>query len=283
MREKPYYSVRTGKNIGGAKLDLDKFRRLFASIYKQLESDGYFQEFFGYQCVDQGFVPGRLGSDIEGEIILQLGKSGLWPIPEMVEDYTEDDLFDVIEFLHEHVSKGVKGWNHTYGDCGMHWSKFDREAGRAEYREKVNRILQKYDGGYELSEDGEILSLPQSGLKPLLEEPLPSIDPININARVEAAVRKYRLHSASEDDKRGAIRDLADVLEFLRPELRGVLSSGDEDDLFNIVNNFGIRHHKKGQKIEYDKAIWYDWLFNYYLAAIHGVVRLLAKGKSKPN
>jgi hypothetical protein len=59
-----------------------------------------------------------------------------------------------------------------------------------------------------------VLALPDSGLTPLLEAALPTSDPENVTARVEAAVIKYRRHRASLSDRRDAIRDLADVLEY---------------------------------------------------------------------
>jgi hypothetical protein len=82
-------------------------------------------------------------------------------------------------------------------------------------------------------------------------------------------------------DRRDAIRDLADVLEFLRPQVKQVLTSKDERDLFNIANNFGIRHHNEKQKTEYNKPIWYSWMFYYYLATIHASLRLIEEHKKE--
>lgn len=114
-----------------------------------------------------------------------------------------------------------------------------------------------------------------------MEAPVPKIDPGNIEARIDAARVKFRRHRSSLDDRRDAIRDLADVLEFLRPKLKNVLTSKDESDLFNLANNFGIRHHNEAQKVQYDKPIWYSWLFYYYLATIHAVVRLIDKASQQ--
>ena len=55
------------------------------------------------------------------------------------------------------------------------------------------------------------------------------------------------------------------------------LNKKDENDIFNIANNFGIRHHNKDQQTEYDKAIWYSWIFYYYLATVHAVLRMTNK------
>jgi len=96
---------------------------------------------------------------------------------------------------------------------------------------------------------------------------------------VNAAILKFRRYRSSLEDRKDSIRDLADVLEFLRSQLKSVITKNDENDLFNIANNFGIRHHNDLQKIDYDKAIWYSWMFYYYLATIHASVRLIKKNE----
>ena len=275
MRTKPYYSVRTGKNPLAAKFDLATLRDLFRTLFVKFEDDGYFQEALGYECVDAGFVPGVLGHDLAGILLLELRKKDLTPISSKIESYSEEDLFDIIEFLYEHASKPKEGSYHSYSSCGWHYRTFDKETGRVEYREKMNKVLALYGPGYELSADGEILALADDGLDSLFEAPLPKVDPENISARVETARTKFRRYRSSIDDRRDAIRDLADVLEFLRPRLKKVLTTKDESDLFNIANNFGIRHHNDAQKVHYDKAIWYSWMFYYYLATIHAAVGLI--------
>jgi hypothetical protein len=66
-------------------------------------------------------------------------------------------------------------------------------------------------------------------------------------------------------------------LEYLRPKVKEVLTDKDEDDLFNIANNFGIRHHRRGQKTQYDQLIWLNWMFYFCLATIHAVLGLIKK------
>jgi hypothetical protein len=82
-------------------------------------------------------------------------------------------------------------------------------------------------------------------------------------------------------DRKDAIRDLADVLEYLRPRTTKVLTRKDESDLFQIANSFGIRHHNNSQKTAYSKPIWYSWMFYYYLATIHATVRLIKEAENK--
>jgi len=281
MGRRKYYSIRTGKNPNASKYGLEVLRRLFHNLYLYFEERGYFQEAFGYFCVDAGEVPGSLGYDIEAQMFLLIRKPGLWPIRERVFQYQEEDLFDVIEFLYDHVSKPVDGFFHSFNNCGWHYDTFDKAAGQAEFREAINDILQDYKSGYELSPSGEILELAEPGLESLFEANLPTYDPQNVEQRVRSAILKFRRYRSSLEERRDAIRDLADVLEFLRPQVKKVLSSKDESDLFNLANNFGIRHHNLRQKTDYDKAIWYSWMFYYYLATIHACLRLIKKAESE--
>jgi hypothetical protein len=171
----------------------------------------------------------------------------------------------------------VDGYYHDYGACGWHYHTFNAEIGRQELRTQINELLQDYKDGYELSANGEILALSEKGLENLLGANLPAHDPQNVEDRVNNAILKFRRYRSSFEDRKDAIRDLADVLEFLRPKLRLVITKSDEGDLFNIANNFGIRHHNDSQKSDYDKAIWHSWMFYYYLSTIHAVLRLIEK------
>ena len=54
---------------------------------------------------------------------------------------------------------------------------------------------------------------------------------------------------------------------------KGMAFTDHERDLFNLANNFGIRHHNDHQKTSYDANIWLSWMFYFYLATIHVVLR----------
>ncbi len=98
---------------------------------------------------------------------------------------------------------------------------------------------------------------------------------------MNSALLSYRRHGSTVDDRRQAVRDLADVLEYLRPKVKSLLTSKDEDDIFNIANNFGIRHHNDKQKTNYETALWLSWMFYFYLATIHVVLRKINHDESK--
>jgi hypothetical protein len=276
-RAKPYYSIRTGKNPLAGGFDLDIMRELFSEQFVHFEDEGYFQEDLGFECVDAGFVPGKVGNSLESALLIELRKRNLTPIRRKIETYSEDDLFDMIEFLFEHCSKPIQRHWHNWYECGWHCDTFEKEPGQAEFRERINKLLALYDRGYELSVDGEILALPEDGFAPLLEAGLPQSDPQNVTARVAAAQTKFRRYRSSMDERRDAVRDLADVLEYLRPQVKAVLQKKDESALFEIANNFSIRHHNAQQQGDYDKAIWYSWMFYFYLATIHAAVRLIER------
>ncbi len=266
-----FYSLRTGKNQNLEGLSLDDLKTVFTRLFQNLRDEGYFDEYLGSYCVDIGDVPGKV-ADIELEILLKIRKKHLWPITDQIEKYSEDDIFDMIEFLYLNVSKPVDGTMHSYGDCGMHWETFNKEEGQKYFRNKINEFLALYRSPFEVSDKGEILQKPEQGFEKIFEADIPSSN-TDITSRINASVLKYRRHGSTLDDRRQAVRDLADVLEYLRPKVKDLMTHQDEKDLFNLANNFGIRHHNEKQKTNYDTAIWLSWMFYYYLATIHVVLR----------
>ncbi len=266
-----FYSLRKGTNPNLKGLPLRETLGLFVRLYNQLYEDGYFHEAFGFVCVDAGEIQGKV-RDPELEMLLTIRKTGLWPIHEKASFYSEDDFFDVLEFLHLYVSKPIDGSMHSFNQCGMHWETFNKVLGQAEFRSRVNAVLAHYEQRYELSTNGEVLHKPEAGFEPIFDADLPSTDQ-NILSRVAAAALRYRRHGSTIDDRRQAVRDLADVLEYLRPQVKTFLTSADEKDLFNIANNFGVRHHNDKQRTAYDTSIWLSWMFYFYLSTIHVVLR----------
>lgn len=274
-----YYSQRKGTNPNLKGLPLSEVLDLFVRVFNQMREDGYFDEAFGYVCVDAGEVEGKV-RDPELEMLLAIRKKGLWPVSGKAPFYQEDDFFDVIEFLYEYVSKPIEGTMHSYGGCGMHWETFNRVLGRKEFRDKVNGVLAHYKHRYEMSQDGEVLHKPEAGFEPIFDADLPTSDK-NVLSRVTAATLQYRRHGSTLDDRRQAVRDLADVLEYLRPKVKALLTSADEKDLFNIANNFGVRHHNEKQRTAYDTSIWLSWMFYFYLSTIHVVLRKIEHDGAK--
>lgn len=273
-----YYSARKGG--AGARIEFSALKTLFLSAFKHLESNGYFAEAFGFFCVDSGDVEGSIGSSPEYYVNYTLGKPNIWPIAEKIESYSEADLFDVIEFLFDHVSKPQQKDYHDWNGCGYHYSDFSSLLGREEFRGRVNLLLQRYGAGFELSERGEVMDCAPLGVSHLLAAKLPTND-ATVSGKVQAAIDRFRRYGSSMDERQDAVRSLVDVLEWLRPQIKETLLRADEQELFNLANNFGIRHLRQNQKLDYDKSVWLSWMFYHYLATINACLHLMQRQNIK--
>jgi len=264
-------------------LSPEQARRLFASALEQAWQRDDFQEYFGYECVDAGFVPGTLGVAVAERLLLDLGHDNVWPAWEHTESWDDDVFFDMIEYLYDHVSSGVKetGQHHDYCGCGWHFSHFTQEPAQSIYRADVNRIISKVTPGYELSPDGRVVRSVPDDLAPLLES-APKLLDDDQRQHVAAAVTKYRGRASTPTDRRDAVRDLADVLENMRSSVKAHMPSKDEAALFEIANKFWIRHSKPDERRDYDHEAWWSWLFYVYLSSIALVSHLAARDDVTP-
>ena len=145
----------------------------------------------------------------------------------------------------------------------------------------MREVLRRYCDGFELSETGDVLSLVPEGLESLFDADINHPDKNNVGKRVLAAKLLFRMRdkeAGSFQNRKNAVRELADVLEFLiKKSQEKILHKEDERDLFEIANRFGIRHHNIDQKTDYDKDVFLSWIFYYYLASIHACVHLLKR------
>lgn len=300
MLDKPqprqYFSERHGRGPKGQPLPFDRLRELVVSVLDHFSERDYFQEVFGYDCVDAGSVDGTLGPDPAAYFMRTIMREDVWPwwgpeplpadlrmpagldyspAPNNWERWDADTMFDVIEVLHDLVSKPVDGHHHSYNDCGWHYTTFDRTAGQAEFRDELNEVLRLGEPAYEMDDLGQVIESAPEEFHALLGAPVPpGTEHDRIKARIDAAVTRFRMRGASADDRRHAVRDLADVLEALRPDIKQHMLRADEAALFNIANNFAIRHNNRQQRGDYDRVTWLRWTFYVYLATIHAVLRV---------
>ena len=79
MKQRDYYSKRTGKITVTTEITLDVLKKLFLNSYEKMLEEGYFQKYFGYCCTD-GDVKGELGNNIDAMIFRFLKKDSLWPL-----------------------------------------------------------------------------------------------------------------------------------------------------------------------------------------------------------
>ena len=123
------------------------------------------------------------------------------------------------------------------------------------------------------------MALGTHGLQEILDADIVPYDEANVDSKVRNAILKWRNRHLALSERREAIRELADVFEWLKKTKRLdiALNKKDEAAIFDIANNFAIRHHNPQQKRNYDEIIWYSWIFHFYLATYHAVVRILLK------
>lgn len=270
MPNRKYYSSRTKKET--LKLS-DLFRKL-QHIFLFFRDKDYFKE-----------KAGMTRNDLPSEIKHKAGfllKFQPFPITQWEsQDLTEDNVFDVIEFLYDHVSMPGE-WGYIIDKTGFNYEdyiEYDEKSGKKEFREKINLVLADYKDGYELSEDGEILALGKGGLEQILDAGIPLYDEENVDNKVKEAIRKWRNRHLDMSERRQAIVAMADVFEWLKKtgKLKDAMLRKDDAAIFNIANNFALRHHNPEQKKEYDKDIWYPWMFHFYLATYHAVIRIIKR------
>lgn len=194
---------------------------------------------------------------------------------------TEEHVFEALEFLHDHVSRPGALVDMTT-ETGFNFSDYDgydERAGRAEFRREASAFLTDYKSGFELTKEGIILALGADGLQHILDADIVPYDEVNVDCKVRSAIVKWRNRRLSLEEKKAAIRELADVFEWLKKtkDLAKILDRKDDSAIFEIANNFAVRHHNPSQKTNYDRAIWYSWMFHFYLATYHAAIRLLIK------
>lgn len=228
-----------------------------------------------------GITKTNLPDDIKREAAIALGFQ-LFPITKWEEGkITEDHIFDTLEFLYDHAAK-PGNWTSMSADNGFNYEDYDGyddEVGREEFRQKANAFLCDYRPGYELTKDGIVLAAGTDGIQHIFDANIVPYDEVNVDNRVRHAILKWRNRHLTLSEKKEAIRELADVFEWLKKTKRldRVLDKKDDSAIFEIANNFAVRHHNPQQKTEYDKNIWYSWMFHFYLATYHAAIRLLIK------
>lgn len=273
-----YFSEQRGLRQG---YGINELRIVVRDLYNDLVEKEHLKEWLGYYCVDEGKVHGTAGSEPSRTIVLEVGRVDIWPPDPAQGMWVEDAIFDFLQFIGQKVSSAVDGTGsfHNWNGCGWHGEDFAPEPARGLYVTRVNEILKRYGDGWEMKSDFEIVERAPIGTAELLTVRLPPATELDTRRRVQNAVAKFRRRSSSREDRRDAVRDLGDVLEWLRKDAVKHLSRKDESDLFNILNNFDIRHNNTSQKSDYD-AIWLSGLFYYYLTIIHVLTHLIDRDQT---
>lgn len=255
------------------------FREDWLKLVADLIAEGYFSLAAGETCVDdlsEVAVFDRLSRQIER----RTGIPDMWPLPPG-EQGAEDLLLTLVEVLHDLAARPRSRTFHEYSQCGWHHADQARKPGQAVYRWKVNELLQRHRHDLRLAEEGEDTGrLVWHFTDPraeLIVEVIKS-DDAPTKATTEHAIALFRKRGATKEDKRSACAALALVLEDRRKMLKTSLIKKDEGMLFQIANEFDVRH-RDGKQYDDLGDEFQDWVFWTYLATVELTNRLISRDK----
>jgi hypothetical protein len=274
-RPRPYWSERLSANPAEQSvLTLGATARRVRSLVTEMKEELYFAQTFGFDCVDG---VGEVSNSPESELDSRVGKAKLWGSPPG--EWSKDDLCDLVEVFHDLAARPKTGSYHTYNGCGWHPKTYSRRSGQAIYRWKMNLLLEQSGMGLRLADDGEdvgrIVETTPDSVAELIQDAL-QLDSTSQDA-INHAVALYRSRDASRETKQSAVLALAGVLESRRSDLKRELLNKDERALFDIANNFGLRHRRADQRSDYREA-YLDWIFCLYLGTIRLIEALKVGG-----
>lgn len=274
--DRDLFSTRQGR---ARDLSHPDFADLVWSTIKALRASGYFDEALKPRMEDYGFteMPPRITeSDFlyavkTGDVYRSLMDDKPDPLSRAPASWheTPDVLWDTVEFMYADVVSKDVGSN----DWGQR--RYEREAGQAEFRTRLNEALAVHVPAMELSGGGRVVERAPDELRPLLDEPVDLGVPSPLRDPLEGAIQQYRRRGATIQEKKAALALLASVLEPLRKDLDETILRDDTQALFHIANGFNIRHNKRDQKRGYDSDVWLDWMFYVYLATARAIIKTL--------
>ena len=246
----------------------------------ELQQRGYLDNIASQPCIDD-----RGGPDPDAVIASEIDRraGGLqltWPPTPWSASWDDDEFWELVEIVHDLVARPRHATYHDFGSCGWHYSHHSRGAGQAVYRWRVNELLTRHGVDLQLADRGEdrgrLVHVPSDERSELLQRAVSPSIAVATRESVEHAIALFRSRNAGREDKRSACIALAAVLEERREQLKTDLLSKDEGALFQIANQFAIRHRRADQQSDYDQA-YLDWLFWWYLATVELTNRLLAR------
>tara|TARA_R110002020_G_scaffold14731_25_gene52438 strand:+ start:6749 stop:7867 length:1119 start_codon:yes stop_codon:yes gene_type:complete len=251
--------------------------KAFVELIDEMRELDYFPKVLGKGCVDDGGSWGEVARTASAEISRAIHVDVAWPLDESHLSIPDDVLYAVVEYLHDQAQRPRSRSLHSYGDCGWHYADHNKESGGVVYRWRVNELLERYGVALRLgskgSEKGRLIRHAGFRLDVLADE-LSDLSADSDERLVNDAIQLYRARSSTTVHRRAALTQLANYLEKHRQTLKsGEFAKGDESDLFNIFNNFAIRHGKGVQKEDYGDE-FLDWIFWTSLGAIKLVKEL---------
>lgn len=279
---RPYYAARHNLQLVARdrRPDPTEARRDWMAAVTALRQRGYLAHVAPKICVDGGPYDPDPEDAMDSAIADRLGISGLWR-DRAATDWDDVTFYSLVEVLHDLVERPRTRWDHPYGNCGYHYSDFALYPAQVLYRWTVNRILARHGIDLVLAKNGEdvgrLVHQPTDGRVALMDAALATNDTA-VRPTLEHAVSLFRSRTAIRENKRSACITLAGLLEERRGLIKEQLLKKDEGALFQIANEFAVRHRNANQRSDYDEE-YLDWLFWWYLATIDLTTKLLTRQK----
>ncbi|NJM53446.1 MAG: hypothetical protein HC846_08675 [Blastocatellia bacterium] len=114
---------------------------------------------------------------------------GVTPFPLDKAIWKKEEVFDILEFLFDHISK-PNSWTEMVTDTGFayyDYDSYDQAIGQREFAQLANIFLRDYEEGYEINSSGMILAIGKEGLESILNSEIIEYDEINVDSRVRDA------------------------------------------------------------------------------------------------
>lgn len=278
---RPYYPARQQPPASASVVqrDIAGAKRAWETMVTDLLNRGYLDRTITRACVDVDIITPDQADGLDRVLAERLGSDRLWHTA--AETWTDDEFFGMVEVVHDVVARPRHRRYHSYDNCGYHYSAFAVYPAQILYRWSVNRLLRRYGIDLQLAKAGDdvgrLVHGPSDGRDELVAAALRT--PGSDGDRARFAVSLFRSRASDVESKRSACIALAGVLESRRKLLKAELLSKDEGALFQIANQFGVRHQNADQRADYDEA-YLDWLFWWYLATVELTNQLLTRQNS---
>lgn len=266
-----YYAERNSLIENDLDISFEELKECFFNVYR------YFENMNCFEAATKGIwikpqwgeeyqkIPPLFEAAPEIFFMNHLRSTTVYPIYEYYSGYSEVELFTVIEILYDKIAI----YDYTT-------NILETDEIKKEFAAQINNILQFYDGGYFLeANSGAITKGVDDSLKMMLTEDLKETLNEDVMTKMRTAIKLYYGFDSNLEQKKKAINILADILESFRSNLKDILNEKFEVNknvhdklIFDIVNNFNIRHNNSKQLTKYEHEIWYDWMMQYYSSVI---------------
>lgn len=262
-----------------AVLTIQQVQAEWLQLVAEFDTNGYLDALAESPCVD-GSTEEERNADISARLTEEAGYPIEWPLGVPDDGWPDDHFYTLIELVHDVVARPRTRTFHDYGH-DYHWSDFAAATGQRLYRWRVSELLRRSTVHLQLADDGLdkgfLVLSPPDGRDDLAQRTLNRPEDANADP-VARAVLQFRDRHADRIQKRAACVLLAGELEQQRNRVKRELLSNDEGMLFQIANQFAIRHHRADQHPDYDDA-YLDWVFWMYLATVELMRTLADRGE----